>query len=68
MAGMFRNLALGILVLAGLLAAGVFFLVRAAIALAFPFVVSFLGLSEIVLSGVCAFTIFLLIYNLSKDD
>jgi len=54
--------------LAGLLTSGVFFLTRAAIALIFPSMVSFLGRSEIVLSGVCAFTIFLLIYNLSKDD
>ena len=53
--------------LAGLLAAGVFFLVRAAIALEFPFVVSFPGRSEIVLSGVCAFSLFLLIYNLAKN-
>ncbi len=54
--------------LAGLLTSGVFFLTRAAIALIFPSVVSFLGRSEIILSGICAFTIFLLIYNLSKDD
>ncbi len=54
--------------LAGLLTSGVFFLLRAAIALVFPSVVSFSGRSEVVLSGVCAFTIFLLIYNLSKDD
>ena len=54
--------------LAGLLTSGVFFLLRAAIATLLPSVVSFLGLSEIILSGVCAFTIFLLIYNLSKDD
>lgn len=54
--------------LAGLLTSGVFFLLRAAIATLFPSVVSFSGRSEIVLSGVCAFTIFLLIYNLSKDD
>lgn len=53
--------------LAGLLTSGVFFLIRAAIATLFPSVVSFLGRSEIVLSGVCAFTIFLLIYNLSKE-
>ncbi|MCX6706261.1 MAG: hypothetical protein NTV24_04140 [Candidatus Woesebacteria bacterium] len=54
--------------LAGLLTSGVFFLLRAAIATLFTSVISFLGLSEIILSGVCAFTIFLLIYNLSKDD
>ena len=54
--------------LAGLLTSGVFFLLRAAIATMFTSVISFLGLSEIILSGVCAFTIFLLIYNLSKDD
>ena len=54
--------------LAGLLTSEVFFLLRAAIALIFPSVVSFLDRSEIVLSGVCVFTIFLLIFNLSKDD
>ena len=53
--------------LAGLLTSGVFFLTRAAIATLLPSVVSFLGLSEIVLSGVCAFTVFLLIYNLSRE-
>lgn len=54
--------------LAGLLTSGVFFLIRAAIATILPSMVSFLGLSEIILSGVCAFTIFLLIYNLSKES
>jgi hypothetical protein len=54
--------------LAGLLTSGIFFLTRAAIATIFPSVVSFLGLSEIILSGVCAFTIFLLIFNLSKEN
>ncbi len=53
--------------LAGLLTSGTFFLTRAVIASLIPSVISFLGLSEIVLSGVCAFTIFLLIYNLSKE-
>jgi len=53
--------------LAGLLTSGAFFLTRAAIATLFPSVLSFSGRSEIVLSGVCAFTIFLLIYNLSKE-
>ncbi|MEK7061041.1 MAG: hypothetical protein AAB954_00065 [Patescibacteria group bacterium] len=54
--------------IAGLLTSGVFFILRTALALILPSMVSFLGLSEIILSGVCAFTIFLLIYNLSKDD
>jgi len=54
--------------LVGLLISEAFFLSRAVVALLFPSVVSFLGLSDIVLSGVCVFTIFLLIYNLSKDD
>lgn len=52
--------------LAGLLTSGIFFLMRSVIASILPSMVSFLGLSEIVLSGVCAFTLFLLIYNLSK--
>lgn len=54
--------------LAGLLTSGVFFLSRAAIATILPSMVSFLGLSEIILSGVCAFTVFLLIYNLAKEN
>lgn len=53
--------------LAGLLTSGAFFLTRAAIATLLPSVVSFSGRSETILSGVCAFTIFLLIYNLSKE-
>lgn len=52
--------------LAGLLTAGVFFLFRAAIATILPFMVSFSGRSEAILSGICAFSLFLLIFNLSK--
>jgi len=54
--------------LAGLVTAAFFFLTRAAIATFFPFMVSFVGKSEVILSGVCAFTLFLLIYNLSKEE
>ena len=54
--------------LAGLLTSGVFFLIRAAIATIFPSMVSFSGRSEVVLSGICAFSIFLLIYNLSRNQ
>lgn len=54
--------------LSGLLTAGVFFLIRAAIATFFPFVISFSGRKEIILSGLCAFTIFFLIYNLAKQE
>lgn len=54
--------------LAGLVSAAFFFLTRATIATFFPFVVSFVGKSEAILSGVCAFTLFLLIYNLSKEE
>jgi hypothetical protein len=52
--------------LAGLLTAGVFFLLRAAIATILPFMVSFSGRSEAILSGICAFSLFLLIFNLAK--
>lgn len=44
--------------LAGLLTAGVFFMGRA---------VFWRGWGEIILSGICVFTIFLLVYNLARD-
>lgn len=54
--------------LSGLLTAGVFFVARAAIATFFPSVVSFAGRSEVILSGISAFTIFLLVYNLARSE
>lgn len=50
---------------AGLAAGGVYFLVRAAIAFKLSFMISFVGEFEPILSGVLAFLIFLLIFNLS---
>lgn len=52
---------------AGLTTAGIFFLIRMAIATFFSFVLSFSGKSDIFLSGICAFTLFLLIFNLSRS-
>lgn len=54
--------------LSGLLSSGIFFLLRAAIATVVPSMVSFSGRGEVVLSGICAFSIFLLIYNLSRSQ
>lgn len=54
--------------LSGLLTAGVFFVARAAIATFFPSVLSFAGRSEVVLSGISAFAIFLLVYNLARSE
>jgi len=51
---------------AGLLTAGVFFVGRASLAIFNPTMVSFAGRSEIILSAISAFTIFLLVYNLAK--
>ena len=51
----------------GLTTAGFFFLTRGAIASFFPFMLSFSGKSEAVLSGAVSFIIFLLVYNLSRQ-
>ena len=53
---------------AGLAVGGIFFLIRAAVAAFFPFVLTFAGRVEAILSGVVAFAFFLLIYNLSKSE
>ena len=50
---------------AGLSASGFYFLTRAVIAFWFPFMVSFIGKMEPILSGVLAFLVFLLTFNLS---
>jgi hypothetical protein len=53
---------------AGLTCAGIFFLIRMAIATFFSFVLSFSGKSDIFLSGICAFILFLLIYHLARSE
>jgi len=53
---------------AGLSVAAVFFLIRAAIATFFSSVLSFPGRGEAILAGVCAFSLFLLIYNLCQEE
>lgn len=52
---------------AGLTTFGVFFLVRALIALPFPFVLSFLGRIESIVSSIIAFVFFLALYNLLQQ-
>jgi hypothetical protein len=52
----------------GLSVSGVFFLMRAAVASFFPFVISFLDKYEAILSGVTAFVFFLLTFNLARKS
>lgn len=52
----------------GLATASLFFLLRGVIALLFPFVLSFVGSSEVILSGVVSFALFLLLFNLSRYE
>lgn len=47
---------------------GLFFLIRSSVASFFPFVLSFSGKYEVIVSGVLAFTFFLLTYNLTKNQ
>jgi len=51
----------------GLLTSGLFFLIRSIVSLFYPFVLSFLGRSESVVSGMVAFLLFLAVYNLSQQ-
>lgn len=51
---------------AALIVLGVFFLARAIVAQVFPFVLSFAGKSESILSAVVSFIIFLAVFNLSR--
>lgn len=53
---------------AGITTAGLFFLIRMALATFFSFVLSFSGKSDIFLSGICAFILFLLIYHLARSE
>jgi len=52
---------------AALIVLGVFFLVRAVVAQVFPFVLSFAGKGESILSAVVSFIIFLVVFNLSRQ-
>ena len=52
----------------GLTVAGVFFLIRAAVASFFPFMLSFVVSIEAILSGVAAFALFLLTFNLARQE
>ena len=52
----------------GLTVAGAFFLIRAAVASFFPFVLSFVVSVEAVLSGIAAFGLFLLTFNLARQE
>lgn len=51
---------------AALTTIGTYFLLRGVVAIVFPFVLSFSGIYEPMLSGVAAFAHFLLIFNLAK--
>lgn len=52
---------------AGLATGGVFFLLRAALAVPFAFVISFSGKFEALISAIVAFIFFLLVFNLSRQ-
>lgn len=53
---------------AGLTVAGFFFILRAAIAIFFPSVLSFVGKFEALVSALSAFIFFLLIFNLARSE
>lgn len=50
----------------GLATLGIFFLLRGSLAYFFPFVISFVGKFEVIISGIGAFICFLTLYNLSR--
>ena len=52
----------------GLTTLGVLFLVRTAVAAGFPSMLSFLGPIDSIITGVIAFTSFLLVFNLSRQQ
>lgn len=52
----------------GLTTLGVLFLIRTAVAAGFPSMLSFLGPIDSIISGVIAFTSFLLVFNLSRQQ
>lgn len=51
---------------AGLTSIGIYFLIRGLIAIFFPFVLSFVGDFEPILSGIAAFAFFSMVFNLSR--
>ena len=51
---------------AGLTTLGIYFIFRGIVALVFPFMLSFSGNYETILSGVVSFFLFLMVFNLSK--
>jgi hypothetical protein len=53
---------------AGLITLGALFLIRIAVAVMFPFVLSFSGSIDSIISGVIAFTSFLLVFNLARQE
>jgi hypothetical protein len=53
---------------AGIMTLGLFFLVRGVIAMAFPYVLSFVGNYDAILSGSLALICFLMTYRLSKGE
>ncbi|RLC32745.1 hypothetical protein DRH13_01185 [Candidatus Woesebacteria bacterium] len=52
----------------GLTTLGILFLIRTAVAAGFPSMLSFLGPIDSIISGVIAFTSFLLVFNLSRQQ
>ncbi len=52
----------------GLAVSGMFFFIRACLALFFPFVLSFVGKLDALISGGVSFILFLLLYNLSEYE
>lgn len=53
---------------AGLAVSGAFFLIRAGVAIFYPYVLTFAGRIDALISAIVAFVFFLLIYNLSKSE
>jgi hypothetical protein len=53
---------------AGLTVLGTFFLTRAVVAATFPFVLSFVGTADIIMSSVFAFFAFLSVFNLARQQ
>lgn len=51
----------------GMTTLGIFFLVRAVVASTFPFMISFVGRLDAIISGVLAFLAFLTVFNLSRQ-
>lgn len=54
--------------ISGLFVLGVFFIIRALVSTFSPFVLSFVGKADTIISGAYAFIVFLLLYNLAKSE